>query len=765
MAGSKQDGTVDSSMNGGSTELRIRTGRRSSQAIPQPHPTTLMGHVRLKIDRWKPATASGISVSLEMLLLAAVVYGVLVFAIGKAFLPGSPAFATLVIWICSVVGAEIVHWLRIPRVVGMLGTGLLLANVPGGVVEAFPDKWGVQMRAAALATIFLRCGLELEFKTMSLYKWPALRLAFLPGVTEAIFDAGVATAVFHMPFPLALSLGFILKAVGPGLVVPAMFQLQKQGLGANKGIPSTVVIAASFDDIIAITGFSIFVNIAIATGENAAWQIASGPLQVLFGMGGGIIAGAVLGCTRIFNNKYKRLIGIYGAALLIMFFLEYFDMLSGGALGSLTVGLVTCYMWEHGKPGRLSQGPNNSHSADIERVAAVVWNWVMEPMLFATIGTSIVFAELPQGTIPKSLLVVCTGLVLRTIITYFIMGRRRYTWKEQLFYAVAWTPKATVQASLSAVPLSLINRTMVNDPNYEQWVQWGSDLLATGIFAIIICATLGTAMVFWLAPVLLEKSEDEAGLYRSSRSMSRALTKQQSLGTMMTQQQHPPGLGYGPEHLDPIAVLQDLRMADDHTKINEYFDAIEKLVTLVMEGHGQQAKDEGLCDAVMDLQEAISRDVGPRQLTVRQMLHSAALRSRQPAITAAAADQLVRLSLTGIGSVIERHGSGSDGTVQGVSPKAAAVAAAVLQGTSPRTGNNNNAPLGDVEQGMALESVGSTNIQASASAHAHPVVPAVAPRAVASSSQGAPGVGSGTGTSPRIESPFKAAAERQPSDS
>lgn len=30
-------------------------------------------------------------------------------------------------------------------------------------------------------------------------------------------------------------------------------------------------------------------------------------------MGGGILAGAVLGCTRIFDNKYKRLIGIYGA--------------------------------------------------------------------------------------------------------------------------------------------------------------------------------------------------------------------------------------------------------------------------------------------------------------------------------------------------------------------------------------------------------------------------------------------------------------------
>jgi NhaP-type Na+/H+ or K+/H+ antiporter len=90
------------------------------------------------------------------------------------------------------------------------------------------------------------------------------------------------------------------------------------------------------------------------------------------------------------------------------------------------------------------------------------------------------------------------------------MGRRRYNWKEQLFFAVAWTPKATVQASLSAVPLALINRTMVNDPNYEQWVHWAEDLLATGIFAIIICATLGTLFVFWFAPVLLDKSVSTA---------------------------------------------------------------------------------------------------------------------------------------------------------------------------------------------------------------------------------------------------------------
>jgi hypothetical protein len=108
---------------------------------------------------------------------------------------------------------------------------------------------------------------------------------------------------------------------------------------------------------------------------------------------------------------------------------------------------------------------------------------------------------------------------VRVIITFFIMGKRRYNWKERLFYAVAWTPKATVQASLSAVPLALINSVMKDSPDYAQWQQWGEDCLATGIFAIIVCATLGTLFVFWLAPVLLEKEVGQAlqSMWRSGQ--------------------------------------------------------------------------------------------------------------------------------------------------------------------------------------------------------------------------------------------------------
>jgi hypothetical protein len=82
-------------------------------------------------------------------------------------------------------------------------------------------------------------------------------------------------------------------------------------------------------------------------------------------------------------------------------------------------------------------------------------------------------------------------VALRVISTFLVMYDRRYTWRERLFYAFAWTPKATVQASLSAVPLSLIMTTMAGRPDYDMWRMWGEEILTTGVFAIIICECRG----------------------------------------------------------------------------------------------------------------------------------------------------------------------------------------------------------------------------------------------------------------------------------
>ena len=75
----------------------------------------------------------------------------------------------------------------------------------------------------------------------------AVRLLLIPGICEAFFDGGIAIALFGMPVTFAFALGFILKAVGPALVIQCMFEVQQKRLGLEKSIPATVVAAASFD--------------------------------------------------------------------------------------------------------------------------------------------------------------------------------------------------------------------------------------------------------------------------------------------------------------------------------------------------------------------------------------------------------------------------------------------------------------------------------------------------------------------------------------
>ena len=59
----------------------------------------------------------------------------------------------------------------------MLISGIVLRNLPGGVLDAFPDSWSSGVRAAGLSVILMRSGLELDwpaFKEVKSRTWPAL---------------------------------------------------------------------------------------------------------------------------------------------------------------------------------------------------------------------------------------------------------------------------------------------------------------------------------------------------------------------------------------------------------------------------------------------------------------------------------------------------------------------------------------------------------------------------------------------------------------
>ena len=112
-----------------------------------------------------------------------------------------------------------------------------------------------------------------------------------------------------------------------------------------------MVAAASFDDMIAITGYTIFIDIAVTPPGNQVWSIMHGPLSVIFGILAGFLAAYLCAFTKLWNNKVKRTAVVLLAALFMKFIFDKYGFTSGGALGSLTLGLIVKELWARGQPG------------------------------------------------------------------------------------------------------------------------------------------------------------------------------------------------------------------------------------------------------------------------------------------------------------------------------------------------------------------------------------------------------------------------------
>lgn len=303
--------------------------------------------------------------------------------------------------------------------------------------------------------------------------------------------------------------------MGPAIVIQTMFELQKGGWGVAKGIPSTVVAAASFDDMVAITGYSLFSNLAIRNPDTSlVWQLLHGPLDILFGLTAGLVGAMFCSCTRLWNTKLKLVLVVFFTAQGLLFFLYDFSFKAGGALSALVLGLVANVLWAQGRnviwpfhkfiPGMLSSGPNEKHSHQVEHVIGVYWRWVAQPLLFGIIGTMMNFRKegFVFSYIPKALAIIAVGLAIRMPTTFFCMAGAGLTLKERLFVAFAWTPKATVQAALGALPLNSIIE--VYGPDSPD-VVYGDMILTTSIFAILVCAPLGVLLIQFSHKHLLQQ--------------------------------------------------------------------------------------------------------------------------------------------------------------------------------------------------------------------------------------------------------------------
>lgn len=96
------------------------------------------------------------SQNIPVLVLPAIAYIATALAIGDEVLPESAGFALLLIWGSAQLGGFAVKQVRLPPLMGMLLSGVVLANLPGDLIGYLPDSWSTKIRAGALAVILMR---------------------------------------------------------------------------------------------------------------------------------------------------------------------------------------------------------------------------------------------------------------------------------------------------------------------------------------------------------------------------------------------------------------------------------------------------------------------------------------------------------------------------------------------------------------------------------------------------------------------------------
>lgn len=371
--------------------------------------------------------------------------------------------------------------LKLPGLLGMLILGVILG--PYGLNMLSKDILNVSadFRKIALIIILLRAGFGIKREDLSKVGSTAIKMSCIPGLIEGFFIAFASTKFLGFSFIQGGLLGFIIAAVSPAVVVPQMISFIEKGLGTNKGIPTLILAGASIDDVFAITIFSTFLGLYSGSHVNIGIKLLGIPVSILLG----IIAGAIIGFILIWAFKRyhirdtKKVLLILGASILLTALESLLKnkIEIASLLGVMTIGFIILEMLP--KVGtRLSIKLNK------------VWVFA-EILLFVLVGAQVnVAVALNAGAVGA--LVIFIGLIGRSIGVILSVLGTNLNLKERLFCVISYIPKATVQAAMGAVPLSL-------------GVDSGEVILAIAVLSILITAPLGAIAISTSSTRLLER--------------------------------------------------------------------------------------------------------------------------------------------------------------------------------------------------------------------------------------------------------------------
>lgn len=368
--------------------------------------------------------------------------------------------------------AAICQRLHLPRIIGMLFTGIVLGPYVLDLLDPSILSVSSDLRQMALIIILLKAGLSLNLADLKKVGRPALLMSFVPASCEIVAFVLFAPAILGVSRIEAAVMGAVLGAVSPAVVVPRMVALMDANYGTAKSIPQLVLAGASCDDIFVIVLFSTFVG--MAQGGDANWMDFAGiPVSIVLGIALGAAAGFAL--SQLFETAYVhkrrvrnsvKVIVVLGISFLLMA-METWLVGVLSLSGLLAVVSMACV---------LKMKSAAFVSKRLSEKFGKLW-LAAELILFVLVGAAVDIRYTLHAGI-ASLLMIFIALAFRSMGVALCLVKTPLTGRERLFCMIAYLPKATVQAAIGSVPLAM-------------GLPCGPIVLSVAVLAILLTALLG----------------------------------------------------------------------------------------------------------------------------------------------------------------------------------------------------------------------------------------------------------------------------------
>lgn len=370
--------------------------------------------------------------------------------------------------------------IKLPSLLGMLIAGIIIGPYGFNLIDKSVLNISGELRTFALVVILTRAGLNLDLDILRKVGISAILMCFVPATFEIFGIYLIAPKVLNISAIDSLILGAVLAAVSPAVVVPKMLKLIDEGYGRKSGIPDLIMAGASVDDIFVIVIFTALLSIRTG-GSVSIFSIISIPISILLGILFGSILGNILSILfKKFNiiNEKKILI-----LLSISFVLLFFENTIKSTIpfsGLIAVMALSASL----------KKKSESIARDLSKSFFSIWVFA-EILLFVLVGASVnISYAFKLSYLP--LIVIIFGLIFRAIGVNIAILKSDLNKKERLFTTISYMPKATVQAAISSIPLSM-------------GISSGETILIVGVFAILFTAPIFAKLIDFSYKKLLIK--------------------------------------------------------------------------------------------------------------------------------------------------------------------------------------------------------------------------------------------------------------------